>query len=442
MKYCVIVCVNRNQVTFYYQQQGCKVMPLEYNGVQTHPLYFYSDNYNFSFGTYAKQQFLNGNPHSFGNYFDEITHPTKSFDFYSNEKQIKYLLYHAVESALNYFLNTVLYETKQIESYRGNFPLRFVFESDVQDKEKIVITQLFSEAGFQNLESFSLNRFLLEEIIAENTGLDFKNTFVKLQSLNGVLYVQYFEKEFETAKYVKVFPGLGNDPRLRITAELLYYKSLASSRVVLQEEEEIFNLINVAKEFLENPSSLPSGTITLSDGSRSFVRLKKSEIDQKLFYMGFENKLYKAIDGFLDEFEIQQNDNLKMVLVGAEVSTPYFIDKLSNKYVSVMPVRSITVSNALEKIALAIEQSNYRFQVLVPEIPKLKQLRSISPNKLPKLPTLNILENTAVKKIMKTTKSVLKESKKPSLPPLPDTVKQNKINSIPPPPIPGLKKKK
>lgn len=457
MQYCVIVNISRSQISFFYQQRSGKVMPLEFDGVNVHPLYFYLHNNNFSFGTFAKQQFLNGDPNAFGNYFDIITQPSKTFNFYGNEKNIKYLLYHAIEFALNNFFNTVLYEPNSIESYRTDFPLRFIFESDIQEKEKRLIEQLFLEAGFQNFEILSLDRFLFEELIEINYLKKF-DSVIKVQSINGSLFLLYFDEDYSAPKYSASFLGLGTDPRLRITAEFIFNSAIAITRASLNKEDEISNLIQFARQFLASGSAQPRGNVILSDGSKPFVTIKMREVNEKISYLGFDTKIFNAIDNFIKEYNISSSANLKFILVGEEINSEYFVDKLSNKYSNIVSTKQIVVHNALERAAKFVESKNYCAQESkrpgIPTVPKNnagdnKQSVHVVVTKppMPKIPekpkaSENLKPKPQMPQLPEKMKTKDESTGKPQMPKLPDK-KDNgsKGKIVSAPPLPPIKKK-
>ena len=356
MKYCVIVYINRSSVSFYYQQNGSKALPLDFIEGNQLPLYFYINNGNFSFGSYAKQQFLNGDPNAFGNYFDLIVSPNKTFNFYGGEKQVKYLLYYSIEQALNHFFNTVLYESNPIESYRTDFPLRFIFESDILEKEIRLIEMLFSEAGFQNSETLSLNKFLFDELI-ENKLLKATDSVIKLQSINGTLSLQYFQKDFSIPVATKNIQGLGSDPRLKIISEFIFNAAVAITRATLNKSDEINNLFPAAKKFLQSGSAQPNGVVKLSDGSSAFVRIKLRDVNERLANLGLEIKLFAEIDDFIAK---NTSNHYKVLLVGDDMNSDYFVNNFTNKYSNVVSTKPETIYNSISRIAKHIESNNYK----------------------------------------------------------------------------------
>jgi prefoldin subunit 5 len=359
MKYCVIVQLNRSSVSLYYQQNGLKALPLNFTDGNQHPLYFYLNNNNLSFGAYARQQFLNGDPNAFGNYFDLIVSPNKTFNFYGGEKQIKYLFYYAIEQALNHFFSAVLFEPSPIESYRTDFPLRFVFEDDIMENEIRLIGSLFAEAGFQNAEAISFNQNLFAELF-DHKQLRDSDPVLKLQSINGNLFLQYFKKSFSSPASSKMLSGLGIDPRIKIIAGIIFNAAVSLTRSTLDTDTEINNLSDTAQLFLKSGSAQPYGTVRLSDGSSAFVRFKLKEVNDKLLHLGLEAKLFNAIDEFILKNQVDKTPGHKLLLVGEEMNSAYFVSILTYRFSNIVSSDPQMIRRVIERIARNIESNDYR----------------------------------------------------------------------------------
>jgi hypothetical protein len=127
MNGCVVVKVSRRTVTFWYQTDGQRYSPLLMKGAQEAPLYFYVENNQFDFGARARDRFYQHDPNAFGDYFELIKDPGRHFIMHNSSKRAKQLLYYGIEQYLSHFLNTVLYKSDSIESYRAGFPLEIYF---------------------------------------------------------------------------------------------------------------------------------------------------------------------------------------------------------------------------------------------------------------------------------------------------------------------------
>jgi hypothetical protein len=149
MSYCVVVKVSRRSVAFWYQSDGKRYSPLLMKGNHVVPLYFHVENNQFDFGAGARDRFFQHDPHAYGDYFELIRDPSQHFTLHNSPKRVKQLLYYGIEQFLSHFLNTVLYKSDAIESYRAAFPLKFIFEPDLAEPERNLVAGLFTEAGYR-----------------------------------------------------------------------------------------------------------------------------------------------------------------------------------------------------------------------------------------------------------------------------------------------------
>ena len=139
MKFCVLIKIRRNIISFWYQIKGSNYSPLKIKESNEVPLYFYVNGNDFIFGNYARDRYYCNDPFAHGDYFKIITDPSKQFCIYGNKKPLKQLLYLGIEQYLDFFIKNVIYKSESIESYRQNFPLRLSFDSDIEVKEKFLI---------------------------------------------------------------------------------------------------------------------------------------------------------------------------------------------------------------------------------------------------------------------------------------------------------------
>lgn len=184
------------------------------------PLFFYVNGHDFIFGKVARDRFYANDPNAYGNYFEIIKDPSLHFSIYGNKKPVKQLFYYGVEQCLSYFINAVLYKGDSIESYRQHFPLRFMFEVDVEDKEKSLIKNLFTEAGYDNVENVEENESLFS-ILLENGVVSETKSALLLKAVDDNLYVELYKKVPGEVTSFLTLDGQGADPRVKILADMI-----------------------------------------------------------------------------------------------------------------------------------------------------------------------------------------------------------------------------
>ncbi|MFA7081511.1 MAG: hypothetical protein WC135_02755 [Bacteroidales bacterium] len=437
MKYCVLVQISKNTVFFWYQLQGTPFEPLAQKEGNELPLYFYAKGNEFIIGSFAKDRYLNGNISAFGNYFSIITDPTKFFSLYGNQKPIKYLLYYAVEQYLSFFINSVIYETGTIEEYRGSLPLRFIFSSDIEHKEKILVENLFKESGYDNVESISYSEFSLT-FLKENKIINGEKPVLLLTGINGDLYIELFKDNYISPTSQEVLEGHGEDPRTKIMAKLIYDDAIAFTRLSLNERIEIDHLMPYAKQFLDQDIAIPKGDVTLSDGSTCYVKIKLKELNDLLVYYAGEDKIFKSIDTLLSKNGLNANQ-VQYLLNGESINTKYFSDRLKKKYNNVIRVPDNAHNETLKASFKSIEDSGYCLTTSTNDINSQKP--EIKKPPLPPCCQSNDKKGIPVKPKVPEIKKV---SSPPIPPPLkkPTETKQQTISSKPklpplPPPFPS-----
>lgn len=414
MNYCVLIHLSRTSISFWYQQQGVPFEPLAKKEGNVVPLYFYVNGNDFVVGKFAQERYLNGDTKSsYGNYFEIVADPSKYFTIFGNQKHVKFLLYYAVEQYLSHFLNSVLYKNESIEEYRNSFPLRFIFSSDIAQKERLLIETIFSESGYDNIETLSFTEFLYSTFINQEL-IKPLLPVVLLTGIDGNLFIEVFDGKSMNPIDEVIVDEQGADPRIKIMAKMLYENAISTTHFALNEKNEIAHLLTYAKEFLDQQSAIPRGDITLSDGTSFYVQIRKKELNDRLTYDSGEEKIFRAIDNLLLSNNISGN-NVQFILNGEAVNTSYFIERLKKKYNFVIGTLSNTQNELLKNVFKSIVAAEYK---------PLKRIKGTSIET-----STNSSEYLAVTKLLPKKTIDIKEP--PLLPPPPKQI----AKQPPPPPL-------
>ncbi|MBP1631178.1 MAG: hypothetical protein H6Q15_2071 [Bacteroidetes bacterium] len=349
MDFCVLIQLSRTSISFWYQLNGAHFEPLCRKEGNVIPLYFYVKDSEFSIGKFAKDCYLNGDRiHAYGDYFKIIADPSRFFTIFSNKKHVKFLLYFGIEQYLSHFLNSVLYKNDSIEEYRSQLPVRFMFSSDIAQKEMLMIEEIFEESGYNNIETVSYCKYLLSALINHST-IEQSKHVILLTGLEDNLYIELFNDDYNNPIDKEIVEGQGADPRVRIMTKMLYDNAVSITHSILDEKEEKSHLISYAKEFLNQETSIPRGDITLSDGTICYVQIKKRELNNNLAYYTGDENVFRSIDKLLKNNSISEN-NVQFVLNGEAVNTAYYIERLKKKFSNVTG-SPLKIENELLKLA-------------------------------------------------------------------------------------------
>lgn len=385
MKFCVLTKITKRSVSFWYQSDNNAYAQLSIKESNEIPLYFYVNGNDFIFGSAARDRFNRHDPHAYGNYFEIIKDPSKHFIIYGNKKPIKQLFYYGIEQYLSYFLNTVLYKTDSIESYRQNFPLRFLFDTDIEDNEKSLIEHLFQEAGYFNLDRVLYNRTLFE--VLSKRGVMPKDMAVLLLSgIDDVLYLKLYKNISAEPIGIQRLEGQGADPRVRILADMIVeYIILQNSYLSIDRDIEIAVLLPFCASLLENTSPIIKGDAELSDGKKYWFRVNEHNLIDRLQYYSNDNLIYSAIDELLKSGSLVE-ENVTILLGTDEISTSYFSTKLLKKYRNVREAKVSDAADTMKSIFAEIANSNYTAKSKQPLSPVLPVAAARPPLPMPKLP--------------------------------------------------------
>jgi hypothetical protein len=368
MKFCVIAKISKRSVSFWYQSDSNAYAPLIIKESNEIPLYFYVNGHDFIFGSAARERFNRHDPHAYGNYFEIIKDPVKHFVIYGNKKPVKQLFYYGIEQCLSYFLNTVLYKGDSIESYRQQFPLRFLFDTDIEDNEKSLIEHLFQEAGYFNLERVYFNRTLFT-VLAQKGILPRGKAILLLCGIDDVLYLRLYKNIHAEAIGSHRLEGQGADPRVKILADMIVeYIIIQQPYLSINKDAETAFLLPFCASLLEDIRPVIKGDAELSDGNKYWFKVSQRSLNDRLQYYSNDSMIYTVIDDLLKSGGLVIED--VVILLGTEeISTSYFSDKLLKKYHHVKVVNNADTKDTMKSIFSEISDLHYQLKSKVPDTP-------------------------------------------------------------------------
>ncbi|WP_158797874.1 hypothetical protein [Pedobacter sp. L105] len=432
MKFCVLVKISKRSVSFWYQSDSNAYAPLKMRESNEIPLYFYVNGNDFIFGNAARERFYRHDPNAYGNYFEIIKDPGMHFTIYGNKKPVKQLFYYGIEQYLSHFLNTILYKADSIESYRQHFPLRFLFDTDIEDNEKSLIENLFKEAGYFNLDRIHFNN-LLFEVLAQKGVFGRDKAILLLSGIDDVLYLQLYQGI--NADLIGSFKldGQGADPRVKILADMIIeYIILQNSYLSIDKGTEVAALLPFCANLLENINPIIKGDAELSDGNCYWFKVNERNLNDRLNYYSNDSIIYSAIDDLLKSSGLQGEDVVVLLGTG-EISTPYFSNKLLKRYHYVKEVKALDNKDTMQAVFAEISGSNYSVKVRETFTPPVLPGTSVSPR--PPLPPPKMPPPLPPKKEVNVSQRPIPIPKLPQVKPS-GTIK---VNTVKVPPLPPKK---
>lgn len=414
MKFCVLVKISRRSVSFWYQSDRNSYAPLCMRESNEVPLYFYVSGNDFMFGSTAREFFNRNAPDAYGNYFELIRNPAAHFSIYGHKKPVKQLIYHGIEQYLSHFLNTVLYKTDSIESYRKDFPLRFLFDNDIEEHEQSLIEYLFQEAGYFNLDRVDFNKALFE-VLTRGGVLPAGKGVLLLSGIDDVLYLNLYQKATGSPVGTFKLQDQGADPRVKLLAGMIVdYIIVNNSYLSIDKDREIAGILPFCAALLGQGTAMIKGEVMLSDGNNYWFKVNERNLNESLQYYSNDGMIYTAIDDLLKSGSMQVQD--VVILLGTEeISTNYFSEKLLKRYHHVSTIRTADTRVAMNAVFAGIAGAGYVVAAKVPAAtpavvvaaPAMPQANTDTVVKAPPLPKIPVKPPLPPKPVP------------PALPPLP-----------------------
>ena len=464
MKYCVLVKISKQQLGFWYQLEGGAHNPLSINGPNTIPLCFYVNGNDFKIGDFAKERYLVNDKNAFNDYFEIVKDPVRHFTLHGDSKPVKQLLYYGVENYLSHFIKTILYKNESIEGFRTNFYLRFWFDDDIENQEKVLVESLFKEAGYENVAEVDADFFLNKEL---NTEIKSNKSRLCLSAISNDLYVKLYKAPTYSPLGQIKLEQLGSDPRAKILAKLILEDiKEASPHIYIDEEKEIACIINHCVQLLSSLSPIMRNDIELSTGLRTDYKVRLTQLEERLMYnRGIEDKVIPQLESILSANGMSSS-SVDIVLNGDELNTNYFKDKLTKKFPNVHGVSNLVKEKLLKAFFSNFASEEYQLKSNFSTTTQSEFLRNeeastnvvnppplpttplmpvfVNPPPLPTTPPMPVFVNPPPVATIPpmVTPPVVVAPPKAATPPIVKTQPKIKINSVPPPPPPPPIKKK
>jgi len=349
-------------MSIYYSEDNSVVLEYKFEQEPVIPLYFYSTRDVFSFGIDARKRFHGGDSDAFGNYFDLIQEPAQTYSLYgSNEFEFKKILVSAFEKIMESLLRNELYKDVSNSNIKNSIDqLILVYSSDLLDKEKRLVSNVFQTAGYNKIKAINKTYAFLT-CYNQHSKLDnFKSIFT-IEGYENDLWITHFEGIQESPTSLKSIPGLGADPKAKIIAEMLFYKAVDKADAPFkkeQEESEILRLMPLALKYLEQGKKEPIDTVRLSDGTEERVRIKLREVNDKVDFRSDYGKLHEIIEDNLKNSNSTLIDSL--ILPFGAIAGEILLEKLRQKYshVNVCDLDTLSCLSHLNSNDKIIDQGN------------------------------------------------------------------------------------
>ena len=339
---------------------GGDFAPLSIKDGNEIPLAFYVSGNDFKVGQFAKERVNVNDPFAYSNYFEIVQDPSKRFLLHDDSKPVKQLLYYGIENYLSHFIKTILFKNESIEAFRTSFCLRFWFEDDISKPERLLVENLFREAGYENIEEIDFG-YHINKIASELTQSN--NSRLFLSAITNDLYIKLYTYPGYGFQGLVKLDELGSDPRAKILAKLILEDiKEASPHIYFEEDNEVAHIVSHCASLLNNLTPIMRSEIELSSGTRTEYKIRLSDLEDRMMYSrGIEDKVMPRLESIMNE-NGQSSSNIDIILFGNDINTDYFKEKLNKKFPYVVGISSTAQLKILKSIFASIVTSGYRIQ--------------------------------------------------------------------------------
>ena len=363
MNFCVLAKISKHTISFWYQLDGNPYAPLIIKDTNEIPLYFYVNGNDFVFGNLARDKFYSNDPNAYGNFFDILKNHNLIIP--GIRKPVAQLLYYGVEQYLSYFITTILDQGDSIESYKGHFPFRLLFDVDIEDDAKKILENLLVDSAYENIEVLDYNETLFQ-VLLKGCIVDSSKPVLLLDGKDNNLYLQLYKSPSSSLIGFSKLIGVGADPRIKILAEIIIeYVIAQNSFLSIDNDKELVALLPFAAGLLDTITPIITGNVEFTDGKSYFFKVKERVLIDKLRYNSIDPIVYSEIDGLLSASDVRIED-VTIILASKEINTSYFLDRLSKKYPNVKGLQSSVFKDSIKLIFSKIADSKYKSKKQLP----------------------------------------------------------------------------
>lgn len=361
MNFCILIELSKKKISFLYNRSDgeSKFTPFVGEGSAL-PLAIYCLGNDIQIGQFAIDEAMNQNPHAFTDVFQAMK-TVGTYKYKGNEYHYNTLLKNAIEKYLKHFFDSVLFgQNGRLEQNIASMPLCFVFNSDIDENERLFVKNCFAEGGYSNLATIDYDQIVVE---ASNFAT---NHAVCVTSDGKDLFMSLYETK--THKYLgsAVMANRGKDPRVE-TAVAKLWESLGYENYYLNFEAEKPILTKFAEEFLSSGELELQQNVLFTDGYSRECFLSMRELND--YRYNDDGKIVSDLKNLLLKQNISPLD-CTVVLKGKAANNGYFKHIFNGEFNSLKNVNDSFHREVLSQLLKDIKAANYSFNSAVPQPPK------------------------------------------------------------------------
>lgn len=361
MNFCILIELSKKKISFLYNRSDgeSKFTPFVGEGSAL-PLAIYCLGNDIQIGQFAIDEAMNQNPHAYTDVFQAMK-TVGTYKYKGNEYHYNTLLKNAIEKYLKHFFDSVLFgQNGRLEQNIASMPLCFVFNSDIDENERLFVKNCFAEGGYSNLATIDYDQIV---VAASNFAT---NHAVCVTSDGKDLFMSLYETK--THKYLgsAVMTNRGKDPRVE-TAVTKLWESLGYENYYLNFEAEKPILTKLAEEFLSSGELELQQNVLFTDGYSRECFLSMRELND--YRYNDDGKIVSDLKNLLVKQNITPLD-CTVVLKGKAANNGYFKHIFNGEFNSLKNVNDSFRREVLSQLLKDIKAANYSFNSAAPQSPQ------------------------------------------------------------------------
>ena len=364
MQFGVIVRLSRLRISFWAQEAGGEIRPIDLEDTGQIPLCFLiGEDGSFTMGSHAEQRVNAHDPNAHTDYFRLIEKTGGGFHFAGEERPFKYLLVFGVEQFLAHYLARVVQWDDPLHECREQMPVRFWFEQDITLEQQKTILETFAEHGYGNIAAIDAQENLIGTI-RENGVLGGIGNAIVMTGIHNDLYVEVF-KAGQGYANVHDFPDQGADPRVRILTKLILEDiKERHPYVTFEEREESAYVVGQVAQILKQDKAVMQDDLKLSIGESHRFKVKRRDLEERMAY-STANKFFREFDDAIAKDGVDPKGCM-LLLNSEEVNTPYFKESLNKKYPHVNGMPKDIGEDLVKRMFRDFAQGGYQLVAAAP----------------------------------------------------------------------------
>lgn len=360
MKFCILIELTRHTISFrYYRSDGDdKFLPFGKDGKQSSyalPLVIWCNGTKFEIGEPAVEAYRHGGQDVYCDIFD-VSKECVSFVSGGEQYPINKLLLMAVEDYIDrVFFQKIMFNTLgSLATHRSSMPLILMFHADISYSERLFVRTQFQNAGYCNFDILDYNSELIKVLqVNKIQPVDTSDTVVI--SDNGKnAYIGVYNSQ-GICKSVRIFEGLGKDPRIIAAADMLW-NSMPPNWHDRKKEDEI--LLRVATEFIESGKKEFNDYIELSDGEKYCAFASLRDISN----VNITNSALNNVVAEVVQSSKIQPENCTIVLCGKTISGYLQFMRTNWRFKKTYVSPNDDNSRIADTILKSIKQNDFKFK--------------------------------------------------------------------------------